>query len=99
MHFEYRGFNIECSATDGGAGFIGLATIYQASADGEDRKVFTSDSPRSFPTQLQAVDDARVWAEMWCDRQLTPEWAAHHATVQRGPAKKRKTTAHKPLGH
>jgi threonine dehydrogenase-like Zn-dependent dehydrogenase len=45
MHFEYRGFNIECSAADGGAGFIGLATIYQASADGEDRKVFTSNSP------------------------------------------------------
>ncbi|MDB5789511.1 MAG: hypothetical protein JWQ50_9426 [Caballeronia mineralivorans] len=99
MHFEYRGFNIECSATDGGAGFIGLATIYQASADGEDRKVFTSDSPRAFPTQLQAVDDARVWAEMWCDRQLTPEWAAHHATVQRRPAKKRTTTSRKLIGH
>jgi hypothetical protein len=27
---------------------------------------------------------------------LTPEWAAHHATVQRRPAKKPKITARKP---
>jgi hypothetical protein len=85
MHFEYRGFNIECSATDGGAGFVGIATIYQASADGEDRKVFTSGLLRSFPTFLQAVDYARVWAEIWCDGQLTPAWAA---TVPRKPRKK-----------
>jgi hypothetical protein len=99
MHFEYRGFNIECSATNDGAGFIGLATIYQVSADGKDRKVFTSSSSMSFPTQLQAVDDARVRGEIWCDSQLTPEWAAHHATVQRRPAKKPKTIARKPPGH
>jgi hypothetical protein len=99
MHFEYRGFKIERFTTDGGAGFIGLATIYQASPDGEDRKVFTSDSPRSFPTQLKAVDYARLRAEIWCDAQLTPEWAANHATVQRRPATKRKTTSRKLLGH
>jgi hypothetical protein len=81
MHFEYRGFKIECATTAGGAGFIGTVTIWQATADDEGRKVFTCDSPGSFPTQLQAVDYARVWAEMWCDEQLTPECAARHATV------------------
>ena len=92
MHFEYRGFNIECSATDGGAGFVGIATIYQASVDGEDRKVFTSGLLRSFPTFLQAVDDARVWAEIWCDGQLTPAWAATVATqaIQKTRIKSRK---------
>jgi hypothetical protein len=90
MHFEYRGFKIECATTDGGAGFIGIATIYQPSADGEDRKVFTSGSLRSFPTHLQAVDFARVRAEIWCDAQLTPAWAAHIETVQRKPSKKHK---------
>jgi len=99
MHFEYRGFEIECATTVGGAGFIGIVTIWHAPADDENHKVFTSDSPRSFPTQLQAVDYARVWAEMWCDEQLTPEWAAHHATVQRRATRKRKTTSRKPLGH
>jgi hypothetical protein len=98
MHFEYRGFNIECTAADGGAGFMGLATIYQVSADGKVREVFTSSSPMSFPTRLQAVDNARVWGEIWCDSQLTPEWASHYATVQRRPARKPKTIARKPLG-
>jgi len=93
MHFEYRGFKIECATTAGGAGFIGTVTIWQATADDEGRKVFPCDSPGSFPTQLQAVDYARVWAEMWCDKQLTPEWAACHATVQRRPTKKPKTTS------
>jgi hypothetical protein len=71
MHFEYRGFKIEGATTDGGAGFIGIATIYQPSADGGDRKMFTSGSLTSFPTHLQAVNFARVWAEIWCDGQLT----------------------------
>ena len=90
MHFEYRGFNIECSATDGGAGFTGIATIYRPLANGVDREVFTSGSLRSFPTFLQAVDYARVWAEIWCDAQLTPAWAAKTATVQRKLSKKHK---------
>jgi len=93
MHFEYRGFNIECSATNEGTGFIGIVTIWHTPADEENRKMFTSESPRSFPTLLQAVDYARVWGEMWCDKQLTPEWAARHATVQRRPTKKPKTTS------
>ena len=98
MHFEFRGFNIECATTVGGAGFIGTVTVWQTPADDEHRKVFTSDSPRSFPTQLQAVDYARVWAEMWCDEQLTPEWAARYQMAQRRPIKKPKTTSRKPLG-
>jgi hypothetical protein len=90
MHFEYRGFKIECATTVGGAGFIGIATIWQALADNEDRKVFTSDSLRSFPTPLQAVDHARVWAEIWCDERLTPAWAVNSATVQHEPPHKPK---------
>jgi len=66
MHFEYRGFKIECATNVGDAGFIGIATIWQALADDEDRKVFTSDSLRSFPTPLQAVD---YWSRV----------ASHHA--------------------
>ena len=64
MHFEYRGFEIECATAAGGADFIGTVGIWQAPHEYEDLKVFTSDSPGSFPTQLQAVDCARVWAEM-----------------------------------
>jgi len=64
MDFEYQGFLIQCATTAGGAGFIGIVTICQAAADEERRKVFVSVSPRSFTTQLQAIDHARVWAEM-----------------------------------
>jgi hypothetical protein len=92
MDFEYRGFLIQCATVVGGAGFIGTVTIWSAPADDEVRKAFTSDSPGSFLTQLQAVDCARLWAEMWCDDQLTPEWAARHVPVQRRPTKKPKTT-------
>jgi hypothetical protein len=40
MHFEYRGFNIECATAVGGAGFIGTVTVWQTPADDEHRKVF-----------------------------------------------------------
>jgi hypothetical protein len=90
MLFEYRGFNIECATTLGSDGFVASATIWQAPAANIDRVEFTSGSLMSFSTQLQAVDYARVWAEMWCDEQLTPAWAATSPLVQRQPAKKPK---------
>ena len=98
MHFEYRGFEIECATAAGGAGFIGTVTIWQAPPEDEDLKVFTSYMPQSFPTQLQAIDHARVWSEMWCDAQLTSEWAPRYQMAQRRPIKKPKTTSRKPLG-
>jgi hypothetical protein len=97
-HFQYRGFEIDVATAVGGDGFIGTVTIWQAPPANERLEVFTSDSPGSFPARLQAVDCARVWAEIWCDEQLTPEWAAHHATVQSPPTKKQKTGSRKPLG-
>jgi len=30
MHFEYRGFEIECATAAGGADFIGTVRIWQA---------------------------------------------------------------------
>jgi hypothetical protein len=97
MHFDYRGFEIECVTTGVGAGFIGTVTIWQVHPADEDRKVFTSNSPGWFPTQLQAIDHARVWSEMWCDAQLTSEWAPRYQMAQRRPIKKPKTTSRKPL--
>jgi len=64
MHFDYRGFEIECVTTGVGAGFIGTVTIWQVPPADEDRKVFTSNSPGWFPTQLQAIDHARVWSDV-----------------------------------
>jgi hypothetical protein len=90
MHFEYRGFNIECATTVGSDGFIGSATIWQPPAADKDRTEFTSGPLMSFSTQLQAVDYTRVWAEMWCDEQLTPAWAENSALVHRQPEKKLK---------
>lgn len=97
MHFEYRGFEIEVATAVGGIGFIGTVTIWPALPADERLKVYTSDSPGSFPTRLQAVDCARVWAEMWCDERLAPDWAANHATVRRPPTRKQKTNSRKPL--
>jgi hypothetical protein len=48
MHFEYRGFEIECATAAGGADFIGTLRIWQAPPEYEDLKVFTSDSPGRF---------------------------------------------------
>ncbi len=68
MRFEYRGFNIECAALLGGAGFAGRASVWRVSNDRDEP--FESGTLKLFPTSLQAINYARVWAEIWCDTQL-----------------------------
>jgi hypothetical protein len=70
MQFEYRGFNIEC-ATEAGGGFVGSVTISRLQNDADEDKAFESGSLKSFPTRLQAIGYARIWAEIWCDEQLS----------------------------
>jgi len=67
MRFHHRMFNIECSATAGGAGFIGQAIIWRAPPDAEPEGAFRSGDLSSFPTHAQAIGFARFWAEIWCD--------------------------------
>jgi hypothetical protein len=67
MHFEHRGFSIECSVEVVGPDYVGQAIISHLAFDEEQGKAFKSGSLRSFPTQAQAIGYARFWAEMWCD--------------------------------
>jgi hypothetical protein len=68
MQFEYRGFNIECAAVPGDGGYAGNASIWRVLTDSDEP--FNSGALRAFPTTLQAINYARVWAEMRCDAQL-----------------------------
>ena len=68
MHFEHRGFSIECSVEVVGLDYVGQAVISRLATD-EQGKAFMSGSLRSFPAQAQAIGYARFWAEMWCDEQ------------------------------
>jgi hypothetical protein len=70
MRFEYRGFSIECRSTVSEAEFTGQATVSRPSTGEEPHIAFESDELKSFPTQQQAIDYARVWSEMWCDERL-----------------------------
>jgi hypothetical protein len=72
VQFEYRGFNIECSATVEAVGFFASVTVSRTPTGGAEGQTFSSGVLKSFPTQLQAIHYARVWCEMWCDAQLNP---------------------------
>ena len=67
MLFQHRAFNIECSATEGGAGFIGHAIIWRVPLDALPLDAFRSGDLSPFPTHVQAIGFARFWAEIWCD--------------------------------
>jgi hypothetical protein len=67
MRFQHRSFNIECSAMDSGAGFIGQAIIWRMPPDTEPEGAFRSGDLSPFPTKAQAIGFARFWAEIWCD--------------------------------
>jgi hypothetical protein len=67
MRFQHRMFNIECSATAGGDGFIAQAIIWRVTPDVEPKGAFKSGDLSSFPTHSQAIGFARFWAEIWCD--------------------------------
>ncbi len=67
MHFEHRGFSIECSVEVVGLDYVGQAVISHLATDEEQGKAFMSGSLRPFPTQAQAIGYARFWAE-----RLTP---------------------------
>ena len=68
MQFEYRGFSIDCAAVLGDGGYAGSASISRVSNNSDEP--FDSGALRAFPTALQAINYARVWAEMRCDTQL-----------------------------
>ena len=68
MQFEYRGFNIECAAVPGDGNYAGSVSVWRVSNGGDDP--FNSCTSKPFPTPLQAINYARVWAEIWCDSQL-----------------------------
>jgi hypothetical protein len=90
MHFEYRGFNIECAAAARDAGFIGIATVWHAPGD---CKVLTSSAPQAFATKLQAIDYVRFLAEIRVDEQLTPAGAVTSAKGATPLTKELKTTS------
>jgi hypothetical protein len=46
-------------------------TISRLQNDADEDKAFESGSLKSFPTRLQAIGYARIWAEIWCDEQLS----------------------------
>jgi len=86
MHFEYREFVIECSALNGGAGFIARVTVSDSPLDKTKSPAFKSDLPRSLSTELQAIYFARNVGEMWCDEKtLAPTGNAfpHRSTPSR----------------
>jgi hypothetical protein len=80
MQFEYRGFNIECATEASGASFVGSVTISRLQNDDDEGETFNSGYLKSFPTRLQAIGYARIWAEMWCDEQLSGSSSPRPAT-------------------
>lgn len=86
MHFEYREFVIECSALNGGAGFIARVIVSDSPLDETKSPAFKSDLPRSFFTELQAIYFARNVGEMWCDEKtLVPTSSASpHRSARSG---------------
>jgi len=67
MHFQHRGFSIECTTSRVGPKFVGEATISRLSTGDEDERPFKSGYLTSFQSEGQALEYARLWAEMWCD--------------------------------
>lgn len=79
MRFQHRMFNIECSATLGGDGFIGQAIIWRMPADAEPEGAFRSGDLSSFPTHSQAIGFARFWANPATYFEFPPEMSYKQA--------------------
>jgi hypothetical protein len=78
MRFEYRGFAIDCSATEAPAGFVGSVKISRLPAGEVEQEANPPPAIKFFPTRLQAIEYVRVCGEIWCDGILTPEGADDH---------------------
>jgi hypothetical protein len=67
MLFQHRSFNIECSTNILDGNYVGRAAISRLPTDQNEEIAFKSRYLKSFPTEQQALDYARFWAERWCD--------------------------------
>jgi hypothetical protein len=67
VHFQHRGFEIECHVSNAGSRFVGSAEISRSATNHLTSKAFSTGPLKAFDTETAALGYARFFAEIWCD--------------------------------